>query len=258
MGNLPSYKNPPVNEVVCGMRFKTTEQPRIPYIGLLWGKFKDKYPNVQHASPLALRAGQLLIDSATGTPIPRIWFINDAGDELFQFQGDGFYFNWRRRKDVYPRFSHIMPQFLYFYDVIEEFYKEFQLGEIEPIEYELTYINHILVGSGWESIDDLPKVFSRLNWEQEENQFLPYPSDIAWNATFLLPEEKGRLAVNLKKGTLAENKMPVLLFEFKTIGIDSPENLKKWFELAHEWIIKGFTDLTTPEMHTLWEREDNV
>ena len=34
-GALPSYKNPPVNEVVCGMRFQVPDKLRIPHIGFL-------------------------------------------------------------------------------------------------------------------------------------------------------------------------------------------------------------------------------
>ncbi len=257
MNPLPNYKNPPVNEVVCGMRFNTPEQPPIPYIGFLWKKFQAEYPKVQHVAPLSLRLGQLLIDPATGAPLPRIWFINKTDDELLQFQSNGFYSNWRRRDHAYPRYEHIIARFLYFYTVINDFYKEYQLGKIEPIEYELTYINHIPMGFGWDSIEDLPKVFSKLNWSQSGDQFLPYPSGIAWQAAFLLPEDKGRLTVNLKRGSLAEGKQPVLLFELKVIGFDKPENLRRWFDLSREWIVRGFTELTTPEMHALWEREEN-
>jgi len=255
MAPLPSYKKPPVNEVVFGMRFNSSEQLKIPYIGLLWENFKADYPKVQHVAPITMRAGQLSVDPATGAPIPRVWFINEADDELFQYQADGFYFNWRHRDGDYPRYEHTIAKFLYFYTVIKGFYKEHQLGEIEPIEYELTYINHIPKGSGWESIEELPKVFSKLNWVNSEGQFLPPPDGTSWQAVFLLPKDKGRLVVSLKKGTLTENKQPVLIFELKVIGFDNPENLRSWFDLSREWIVRGFTDLTTPEMHKLWEKE---
>jgi uncharacterized protein (TIGR04255 family) len=47
-GVLPSYDNPPVNEVVCGMRFYTPDKLRIPHIGLLWDKFRNEYPIIKH------------------------------------------------------------------------------------------------------------------------------------------------------------------------------------------------------------------
>ncbi|MFZ2396820.1 MAG: hypothetical protein WAW09_11105 [Smithella sp.] len=49
---LPSYKKPPVNEVICGMRYQTPANIWIPHIGILWSKFRQEYPNIQHANPI--------------------------------------------------------------------------------------------------------------------------------------------------------------------------------------------------------------
>ena len=260
MDSLPSYRKPPVNEVVCGVRFHASDKLYIPHIGLLWDRFKAEYPKVQHAPPLAARTGQLLVDSATGVPIPRVWFVNEVGDELIQFQSDGFYFNWRRREGDYPRYEHVIENFKKVANIIEDFYEEYELGSIEPMEYELTYINHIPKGGGWDSIEDLPRVFSNLNWAQMEGRFLPRPDIVSWQAVFLLPEGKGRLIVSLKQGTRSEDQVAVLILELKVLGIDNSakkEGLRDWFNLSHEWIVRGFADLTTPEIHELWEREDN-
>ncbi|MDL1974813.1 MAG: TIGR04255 family protein [Deltaproteobacteria bacterium] len=91
-GTLPSYKNPPVNEVVCGLRFDTPDKLRIPHIGFLWDKFRADYPIIQHAPPIASAKGEILVDQATGMPLPRVWFINRSDDQLIQFQCDRFYF----------------------------------------------------------------------------------------------------------------------------------------------------------------------
>ena len=33
--------------------------------------------------------------------------------------------------------------------------------------------------------------------------------------------------------------------------------IREWFDVAHEFIVRGFTDLTTPEVQrSVWERED--
>jgi hypothetical protein len=87
-GTLPSYKNPPVNEVVCGLRFDTPEKLRIPHIGFLWDKFRADYPIIQHAPPIAIASakGEILVDQAIGMPLPRVWFINKSDDQLVQFQ----------------------------------------------------------------------------------------------------------------------------------------------------------------------------
>ena len=255
---LPSYKNPPVNEVVCGMRFDTSEKFRITHLGFLWDKFRSEYPNIQHAPPITSSKGEFVVDAAIGMPIPRVWFINKKDDQLVQFQVDRFYFNWRRRQGDYPRYSHVIKNFESVLNTITNFFNEFELGEFRPIEYELSYINHIPKGQGWNTIDDLPNIFSDFVWKQTKERFLPNPLKVAWSTEFMLQENQGRLIVNLKEATRIEDKTPLLVLELKAIGEDAGNNkdaILNWFNIAHKWIVKGFTDLTTPAAHKIWERE---
>jgi uncharacterized protein (TIGR04255 family) len=214
-GTLPSYKNPPVNEVVCGMRFDTPDRLLIPHIGFLWDKFRVDYPVIQHAPPIASAKGEILVDKAIGMPLPRLWFINKSDDQLVQFQIDRFYFNWRRRQSDYPRYDHVIKNFESVLNTIGNFFSEFELGELKPIEYELSYINHIPKGQGWNTIDDLPRIFSDFVWKQTKERFLPNPVQVAWQKEFLLPEKKGHLIVNLKQATRTEDKATLLVLELK-------------------------------------------
>ena len=260
-GKLPSYKNPPVNEVVCGMRFDTPDRLLIPHIGFLWDKFRADYPIIKHAPPIASAKGEILVDNTIGMPLPRVWFINKSDDQLVQFQIDRFYFNWRRRQSDYPRYDHVIKNFESVLNTIGNFFSEFEFGELKPIEYELSYINHIPKGQGWNTIDDLPGIFSDFVWKQTKKRFLPNPVKVAWQKEFPLPEKKGHLIVNLKQATRTEDKVPLLVLELKTQGIGeltSKEAIREWFDLAHEWIVQGFTDLTTPEIQKIWERENNA
>lgn len=255
---LPSYKKPPVNEVVCGMRFQSPDKLRIPHIGLLWNKFRADYPNIQHAPPIVDAKGGIQIDRETGMPIPRVWFINESDDQLIQFQFDRFYFNWRRKQGEYPRYPHVIRNFESVLNTIDVFFREHSLGELSPVEYELNYINHIPKGEGWNTIEDIPKIFSDFIWGRKTSRFLPNPSGIAWKTEFPLQEKMGRLVVTLNQATRIEDKVPLFVLELKANGFDDSADKKafrKWFDVAHEWIVRGFTDITTPEIHQIWERE---
>jgi uncharacterized protein (TIGR04255 family) len=254
---LPSYKKPPINEVCCGMKFHPSDKLRIPHLGSLWEKFRADYPIIQHAPPLASVKGDILVDGATGVPLPRVWFINETDDQLVQFQIDRFYFNWRRRQDDYPRYGYIIDQFEKVQDIVKSVFCDLELGELNPIEYELSYTNHIPKGQGWDTIDDFPKIFSDFVWKQTVDRFLPNPEQVSWQVGFPL-QENGSLTVNLKQAIRSEDRVPVLVFELKARGIGesmSKEGIREWFDLAHEWIVQGFTDLTTPEIQKDWERE---
>jgi uncharacterized protein (TIGR04255 family) len=198
------------------------------------------------------------LDNETGLPIQRVWFINKQDDQLIQFQFDRFYFNWRRRQDDYPRYPYVIKKFENILNNAIIFFKEFDLGELEPIECELCYINHIPKGQGWNEISDLSKIFSDFNWDPKSNRFLANPESISWHSAFKLPGKYGSLAVNLKQALRTEDKIPLFVLELTARGIGESkrkDDILKWFDLAHEWIVKGFTDLTTPQIQRFWEHE---
>ena len=255
---LPSYKQPPVNEVVCGLRFEPLHELKVPHIGLLWERFRNEYPTVQHAIPIATDAS-LLTDETTGMPLPRIWFISERENELIQFQSDRFYYNWRQRGDQYPRYPSIIENFEKAKTQLDAFADELRLGPIKPLECEFTYINHIPTGQGWESIDDISKVIRDFTWQKEKHQFLPHPANVAWQVRFQLPDGKGWLNVKLNQGTRKVDSVPGLVLELSARSIGEERTataIRSWFDMAHEWIVRGFTDLTAKEIQkTIWKRE---
>ncbi len=255
---LPYYRNPPINEVVCGMRIHPADNLLIPHIGLLWDKFRAEYPRLQHTQPLATTKGEIAVDKVTKLPIPRIWFISNSDDQLIQFQNDRFYFNWRKRKNDYPRYKNMMSNFEIVFRAVKALFNEFELGELEPIEYELTYLNHIPRGNGWETIDDLSNIFSDFHWNKSDTRFLHHPKEVGWAADFSFPDQKGHLSISLKQGIRILDELPILIFELKAMGFDSEDSFRNWFDLAHEWIVRGFTDLTIDKMHEFWGVEKNV
>jgi uncharacterized protein (TIGR04255 family) len=259
-GELPSFKKPPVNEVVCGMLFHTLEKLRIPHIGLLWDKFRRDYPIIHHAPPIASTKGELLVDSSTSLPIPRVWFIKKSDDQLVQFQFDRFYFNWRRRQNDYPRYSNVIKNFEKTHDIIMKFFNEFEIGKLEPIECELSYINHIPKDQVWNTIDDTVKIFPDFVWRQISGRFLSNPEKVTWQSSYPLQKAKGNLNVSLKQAIRNEDKVPLLILELTARGIGESTNkdgIREWFDVAHEYIVRGFVDLTTPEVQKVWERENN-
>lgn len=255
---LPSYKKPPVNEVVFGINYNTPEEFRIPHIGLFWEKIKNEYPIIQHNSPIASNTGELKIDVSTGVPIPRMWFINESDDTLVQFQIDRVYFNWRRRENEYPRYEPIKKEFARILKILIDYFHDAGLGEFDPIGFELSYINHIPKADAWNNEDDLSKLFKDFLWNKESHTFLLKPVRFSWNAAFSLPDNKGMMSAQIKHAMNIKDKSPVIALNIKVTGSNESydkEAILKWFDLAREWIVKGFTDLTTPEAHKIWERE---
>lgn len=256
---LPSYLHPPVNEVVCGVRFQPPPKFTLPYIGLLWNKFREKYPRVEHAPTLAIGPDKILIDTVTGVPLPRVLFINEQDNQLVQFQTDRIYFNWRHRQDMYPRYENVIQNFEEVLDTIEAFLKESEVGEFIPLECELTYLNHIQKRVGQETVEELQRVFRDFSWH-EPPRFLPNPINVSWNMRFSLPEKKGHLIASLNEGTLKEGNTPVFVLNLSARGIGQSTDrsgIREWFDTAHVWIVCGFADLATETIQAEdWEREN--
>lgn len=259
---LPSYRKPPVMEVVCGLRFEPLEGFKIPHVGLFWEKVRKEFPNCQHALPLGL-GGPSSTDPATGLPVPRVWLINRADDRLIQMQRDVFIYNWRKRKEnqPYPRYRRILKSFKRNLDRFTTFLDDHGINLPTPTECELTYINHIVQGQGWQTAADAGKIFRDFNWRSGRSRFLPNPIETAWRTTFALPEDKGRLNVKLEQRTRAIDNMPVLVLELSARGIGSDKSLHalwSWFPIAHEWIVRGFADFASSQIqHEVWERDDD-
>jgi len=204
------------------------------------------------------------VDSALGLPIPRVWFINESETQLVQVQSNAFYFNWRNRQkdDEYPRFETIQAEFRKNVNIFLGFLKDLNLNLPVPLEYDLTYINHIPQGQGWESIDDLKNVLKDFSWAHIPNRFLPKPVNLSWQTRFPLPNENGLLQVKLTEAKRRTDSHPLLVLELNAKGIGNEASLDKmwdWYSVAHDWIVRGFTDLTTDEIQIKnWERDDST
>jgi uncharacterized protein (TIGR04255 family) len=140
---FPSFKSPPLNEVSIGIQFEPLERLRIPHYGSLWERLRKDYPTIEHAAPIVNKDNSYNLDSNTGLPLPRVWFINQTETRLIQIQANRINFNWRIRDsaDSYPRYPEIASNFFKNLDLLEKFLVDYDIGLIQPKLAELTYIN---------------------------------------------------------------------------------------------------------------------
>lgn len=253
---LPEYENPPVAEVVCGVLFKNLSGLLAPYLGLLWEEFRQRYPTCEEAPPI-IPAIETFGDQPASTktefveipPLPRVWYVQEGGTGLVQVQRDRFLYNWRKMGpgDVYPRFERVFGEFDEHLRTFDSFVQTNRLGEVAHLQYELTYVNHVRQGEGWSTHADLGKVFADFAWRVKGQRFLPAPEHINWRTTFLLPSQCGRLHMTVRDAVHPDQGRSLYVFELTARGmpgITSRENMREWFDMAHEWIVRGFTDLT--------------
>jgi uncharacterized protein (TIGR04255 family) len=268
--DLPEYDNPPVTEVVCGVMFKSLQNFRMPHFGLFWKLIEKEFPACQEVAPLLPiieRYGaeeqqqlQVQVAFADNIPLPRIWFLDAKGTGILQLQRDRLLHNWKKNKptDAYPRYSAVIGHFQKQLDLFVEFLKDHDLGAIDPLQYEMTYVNHIPKGEGWNDLTELGSVFRDHQWQEQEGRFLSPIEHVNLGSSFVLPNRKARLHVSIRDGKRLEDRRSVLLFELTVRGFPSDgstDAMWRWFDSAREWIVKGFTDLTTADIQKkVWRR----
>ena len=251
-GAIPSYGKPPITEVACGVQF--AEVPfQTRHVGQFWTEISTEYPITQDFPPVPEFGETAGVRVLTLPPLRRVFMSTSSTEYTIQLQGSRFHHNWRKLSpDVqYPRFPNVFRKFLAAWGQFSDFVKRQGLFEPKPNRYELTYVNEIN-DLGPINVERAVKL---LDWADIKAGFLPDPkaSNIAWS--FSLPDEKGLMNVSTNRLTRPDGRTAVLL----TLACSGPSarkySLDDWFETAHQWIVRGFDDLTTEEAHSIWGKE---
>lgn len=270
--SFAEYENPPVSEVALSVQFEPLQKLKTPYIGLLWQKYIDSRSKLNKVweQPLLKDRFELFQDEKLASrielsnipPLQRYWFLNESETELVQIQDNRFVRNWRRldtAKD-YPSYKKNREDFIKDFEIFETFLKEQSIGEVYPNQCEVTYVNPIPAEGKYKIPDQLHNVVTFFQSEYSDS-FLPDLENINFTMQYVIQKEDniplGRLYISLQSVTSRENKFIYLL---KLIARGKPcgegiNGVLSFMDIGHEWIVRGFTSITTVAMHELWGKK---
>jgi uncharacterized protein (TIGR04255 family) len=263
--DLPDFSNPPVAETVLSLQFDRLSAMRTAHFGLYWGEVHDRFPTTEEHGELVsiierfpdqLQPAVGIQFEAFEAPPTRFWFVDELGTELIQLQRDRFIKNWRKagEGDQYPRYERVRAGFDRDFNQFVEFVSRNQLGTIRVNQCEVTYINHIVAGRGWKSHADVGQVFTV--WQQPRSAYPGQAQDLTFRARFPILDKRGefvgRLHVTLQSVRRLSDGVPMFVLDLTARG-QIGEN-SDFFDLGREWIVRAFTELTTPMMHEIWGR----
>ena len=251
------FENPPIHEIVCGVLFNPIKDLRTGYFGILWQKFKHDFPGVEDHSPI-LPISEEDFNNQTITPPHRVWFVHKNHNELIQVQFNRFHHNWRKRRpdDEYPGYETVVEHFEGYLSCFQEFLAEENLENLVARQYELTYIDHILQNEGWETLNNLEKIFPSFASLKSQNMFSTDIRDINWQMVFGLPNDFGQLQLTIRSGQRPPDKRLVLRIELTAQSNQPYEPRREWFDYAHQEILEFFSKLISDEIQKqFWGRK---
>lgn len=262
---LPAFDRPPVAETALGVEFVPLREWGVPHFGLFWHDIRHEYPKFQVQPPLGsqierfdseARPSQTLTFELGDPSRARCWFFHENDVQLLQLQDSRFILNWRKLTEdtEYPHYAQFRPRFVDEWSRFARFLERNGLGIPVLVQCEVTYVNIIPRGHGWQDYGELQKVTPA--WSGK-HQWLPCPESVALNARYVVPGNRGRLHVALQPVVRNADAAEALQLTLTARGHPSSpglEGILDWFDVGHEWIVRGFTDLTSEHMHKLWKR----
>ena len=270
---LPSFRRPPIGEVLLALQFEQLALLDLRHVAPLVERFGAKYPNFETQTPLSPAVERfdgprpvrgISIDMMDVPLFPRVWLVDSKGEELVQIQRDRLMHNWRHTPigSEYPRYPRLRDEFAADWAVMDTFVRENRLGSLLPTQCEVAYVNQIEV-DGDRVHDDPSKYFSFFAapiYGHGQAQF----EAVTYSSSGVAQEQAdkgtlaGRLFVEVTSGVNTTTKKLSYQFGLTLRGAPLAQDLAsvlQFFDFARARIVRTFAELTTPEMHKKWERQ---
>ena len=266
----PYFDNPPIFEVSFSVQFEPIKELHIGYIGLLWGIYKERYPNVESMEELPHQIEKFgviardlpkpLFQMHEKFPPPRMRIESEGQDYIIQIQKDRFVYNWKKNptnENDYPRYNVLRQNFL---DELNRFTEFLQLHELDALEFnqvEFTYVNHI-------DADNHTMQFVFNDIGQESN----YPDDLELEAFTInfkhiiskLDNPIGRLYTAINKAQVIADASNIfkLTFTARSRLINpSLSGVTEVMDILRSAINSSFEAITTKDMHQIWKKGED-
>ena len=260
------YKNPPVVETVLGIQFQPLQGFTNAHLGAFWAFLKtDAWPNTADAPLLAPqyekfseRAKWSMLRSAftlTQDNAARIQFTSRDKDRMVQLQKSRLHLNWLGRGGKeYPRYSSMRGDFVDVINAFCAFVADAGLGEVKIDQWEVTYVNHIMQGTVWNTPNDWS--FCKLLKSVPTLPGIAQGESFGGEWHFVIPDKRGRLHIQWQHGSREGDEEMIRLTltargALEATGRDL-QSICAGLDLGHDTIVRSFRDLMEEDANDHW------
>jgi uncharacterized protein (TIGR04255 family) len=262
---LPHFRRAPITEFAISIQFQPLTAFTFADIGPFREFFRRQFPKVEFRMPMPPQVeifapgAQLrgpVFQLPTPGAIPLTWLLAEDGGQVLQFQPDRLVRNWRRTGDErYPRYPAMRDEFFEEVELFRAFLRERGLGELSPVQCELTYVNNIPVSEGVTAFTS--RAFA--NWRDIRPAGLTV-EDVSINQRFIFEDENqrpiGRIYFQSGPGIyMAESEVAqLLMFGRAVLSRAELDEARRLLDRMHDLIVHSFVELTTSEIRAEWEQ----
>ena len=267
---LPNYEHPPLVETVLGVQFDRLPDMKNAHLGSFWNQLdRESWPHVSDAPPLSSeyeRFGE--IDRWTKgfelqlshNPTSRLRITNKEKNRMIQVQNGRFHFNWLRGDQVtYPRYDRVKEEFCNHLNLFLAFAAAEKIGTIHANQWEVTYLNQILQGTVWNTIDDWDFFRPLAAIPSLENLIRGESFSGEWH--FEIPEKRGRLHIHWQHVELPTSNQAGIRLTLTARGpvkqqADNWQAILDGLDLGRGTIVGAFKNLMSDRANQHWGLKD--
>lgn len=233
----------------------------VPHFGAFWNEIRSDYPKFEVHPPIGEINFEFsaLKPQAIFNPPVRCWFINEESNRLIQIQNNRFFHNWRKPSPSAPylHYDELKPVFQKEWVRFCDFLTRYSLGAPNVFSCEVSYVNHLERGVGWQSFSDLPLVFPTIG-KFDGREFVGKPETMLVNTTYVMAPNEGRLRVAIQPAVRQADGKEII--QLSITGSCRPPSVEivdliSCLDSCRDWVVRGFDDLTSSEMHKIWRKK---
>ncbi|QUT05191.1 TIGR04255 family protein [Sphingobium phenoxybenzoativorans] len=262
--------SPPVNEVAFSAVMGPVNPALLPSYALdlfdVAGThrfFADRFPGVERQVPVGqmevagmLGAPPVLLDEGRGIS-PRWWFVSEDRSEVLQLQDRFWSYNWRREQpfssEAYPGFDDISARAISTVETLWKASEAISKQTPVPAGCELMYSNLILMQ---DDVGNARRISDFLAFYSSTDTINKMGWNLSWNET-IGDSEAAMLRFKAGLGGFLHDDsaqvIPVLQLQFVAgRQVSTWEEAFSFYNVAHEYIIKRFNELTTEAAKKEW------
>lgn len=266
---LPDYENPPVVETVLGVQFDRLSGFRNAHLGAFWKTLDTgEWPIVQDVPPLPPQFERFEEEARwakgvqlqlTQDPASRLQIKNRDGDRMIQVQNGRLYFNWLGESGGnYPRHEKVRDGFHVAMRRFVEFVGQENVGDFRPNQWEVSYVNHILKGTVWDTPNDW--TFFELVGPLPTIENLVHGENFTGEWHFQIPDKRGRLHITwqLAKRAIREESDDEFVRLSLTArgplngGVEDLQQIHNGLDLGRATIVRSFQSFMNDEANQYW------